>query len=170
MQILFTTLEVLMIPFLNIQRFLEKTCMDQIVQHIQRCMPVLESKGHFHEIIIHWLHRKIPRCNQRQNVDKMTTLPFQRATIIYIKMCSRINCKANLLASEMIISVRNNLSNPKLQRHHWSVETDKKFHLTRYNGCNYLSILGFKLFHMIHTSKRVHAMVVCYVLKCIIFV
>ena len=41
----------------------------------------------------------------------------------------------------------------KLQQlHHWSLETDKKFHLLSCNGCNYLSMLGLKLNHV---SKRV---------------
>ena len=40
----------------------------------------------------------------------------------------------------------------KLQRLHcWSLGMDKKFHLTLYNGCNYLSMLGLKLNHI---SKR----------------
>ena len=46
----------------------------------------------------------------------------------------------------------NYLSIPKLQRlHRWSLEMDKQFHPTHYNGCNYLSMLGLKLNHV---SKR----------------
>ena len=52
MIILYITLEMLMIQFLNIQRFLEKTCMTRIGQHIQGCMSALVSNGHFDEIII----------------------------------------------------------------------------------------------------------------------
>ena len=38
---------------------------------------------------------------------------------------------------------------PKLQRlHRCSLGMDKKFHLTLYNGCNYLSMLGLKLIHV----------------------
>ena len=44
------------------------------------------------------------------------------------------------------------LSIPKLQGlQHWSLGMDKLFHPTLYDGCNYLSMLGFKL---IHVSKR----------------
>ena len=35
--------------------------------------------------------------------------------------------------------------------HHWSLDMDKQFHPTHYNGCNYLSMPGFKLYHV---SKR----------------
>ena len=45
------------------------------------------------------------------------------------------------------------LSIPKLQRlHRWSLGIDEYFHLTLYNGWNYLSMLGLKLNHV---SKRV---------------
>ena len=43
---------------------------------------------------------------------------------------------------------------PKLQRFHsWSLGIDKQFHPTIYDWCNYLSMLGLKLFHV---SKRGH--------------
>ena len=43
----------------------------------------------------------------------------------------------------------NYLSIPKLQRLHlWSLGKDKWFHPTHYIGCNYLSMLGFKLNHV----------------------
>ena len=32
--------------------------------------------------------------------------------------------------------------------HHWSLGMDKSFHSTFYNGCNYLSMLRLKLFHV----------------------
>ena len=48
----------------------------------------------------------------------------------------------------------NYLSIPKLQRcNRWSLGMDKKFHLTLYQACNYLSMLGLKLNHV---SKRGH--------------
>ena len=48
----------------------------------------------------------------------------------------------------------NYLSIPKLQRlHRWSLGMDKKFHPMHYNGCDYLSMLGLKLNHVI---KRGH--------------
>ena len=31
--------------------------------------------------------------------------------------------------------------------HHWSLRMDKEFHPTLYNGCNYLTMLGFMLNH-----------------------
>ena len=44
------------------------------------------------------------------------------------------------------------LSIPKLQRlHHWSLRMDK-FHPTFYNGCDYISMLGFKLIHVDKTG------------------
>ena len=46
----------------------------------------------------------------------------------------------------------NYLSISKLQwLHHWSLGKEKKFHLTLYDGCNYIFILWLKL---IHASKR----------------
>ena len=46
----------------------------------------------------------------------------------------------------------NYLSIPKLQRcNRWSLGMDNKFHLTFYQTCNYLSMLGLKLNHV---SKR----------------
>ena len=43
----------------------------------------------------------------------------------------------------------NYLSVPKLQWwHRWSLGMDKLFHLTFYNGCYYLSMLGLKLIHV----------------------
>ena len=43
----------------------------------------------------------------------------------------------------------------KLQRlHGWSFEMDKEFHSTPSNGCNYLSMLGVKLFHISKMSLR----------------
>ena len=46
----------------------------------------------------------------------------------------------------------NYLSIPKLQRlQRWSLGMDKLFHLTLYNECNYLSMLGLK---SIHVSER----------------
>ena len=48
----------------------------------------------------------------------------------------------------------NYLSIPKLQQlYRWSLEMDKQFHPTVYNGYNYLSMLGLKLNHV---SKRGH--------------
>ena len=46
----------------------------------------------------------------------------------------------------------NYISIPKLQRlHRWSLWMDMQFHPTFYDGCDYLSMLAFKLFHV---SKR----------------
>ena len=43
----------------------------------------------------------------------------------------------------------NYLSIPKLQRcNRWSLGTDKKFHLTLYQACDYLSMLGLKFNHV----------------------
>ena len=48
----------------------------------------------------------------------------------------------------------NYLSIPKLQRcNRWSLGMDMQFHLTLYQACNYLSMLGLKLNHV---SKRGH--------------
>ena len=43
----------------------------------------------------------------------------------------------------------------QIQRLHlWSLGMDKWFHLTIYNGCNYLSILGLKLNHVSEKGPR----------------
>ena len=48
----------------------------------------------------------------------------------------------------------NYLSIPKLQRcNRWILGMDKQFHLTLYQACNYLSMLGLKLNYV---SKRGH--------------
>ena len=47
------------------------------------------------------------------------------------------------------------LSIPKLQRlHPWSLGMEKWFHPTLYNGCNYLSVLGLKLYHVRKRGPR----------------
>ena len=57
------------------------------------------------------------------------------------------NTPSNITKWEMKLFIHE----PKLyQLHHWSLGMDKLFHLTLYNGCNYLSMLGLKLNH---TSK-----------------
>ena len=38
------------------------------------------------------------------------------------------------------------------QKHHWSLGMDYSFHHIYYNGCNYLSMLGFKLIHFSKTG------------------
>ena len=49
----------------------------------------------------------------------------------------------------------NDLSIPKLQRlRRWSLGMDKPFHPTFYNVCNYLSMLGFKWFHVSERGTR----------------
>ena len=49
----------------------------------------------------------------------------------------------------------NYLPIPKLQRlHRWSLGIDKHFHPTLYHGCNYLSMLGFKLNHTSKSGPR----------------
>ena len=56
----------------------------------------------------------------------------------------------------------NYLPIPKLQPlHRWSLGMDRLFHPTHYNGCNYLSMLGFKLNHVSKRGPRrmIHGMV-----------
>ena len=61
----------------------------------------------------------------------------------------------------------NCLTISKLQcLHSWSLGMDKQFHLTHYNGCNYLSILGLKL---IHVSKWGHWTGLCLVFNYMVF-
>ena len=50
---------------------------------------------------------------------------------------------------------RNYLSIPKLQRlHRWSLGTDRQFHPTLYNGCNYLSRPGLNIIHVSKIGPR----------------
>ena len=45
--------------------------------------------------------------------------------------------------------------NPKFHRLHvWSLEMNKEFHPTRYNKCNYLSMLGLKLNNLSNIGSR----------------